>query len=229
MTRSSQPELFDPPSLERRLYRLGLTGVTQVEAHENRSVMVSVTPRGVLRIHRGYAYAPDSVLAAVVAFVRPGVRRRIRSTMEQTILEFPAHAFVPPRTPTRRAPAGSSADRPIVRELVARYRRLSAQHFDGSLKPIRIRISRRMRRRLGELVLDPETNEPREIVISHRHVIRDGWDEAEHTLLHEMVHQWQAETGRPVDHGTEFRRMALAVGIVPRASRDVGRRRRRQD
>jgi hypothetical protein len=195
MTLSSQPELFDPPSLARRLYRLGLTGVTEVEAHENRAVMVSVTPRGVLRIHRGYAYAPDSVLAAVVAFVRPGVRRRTRNTMERTILEFPAHAFVPPRRRSRRAGPVSPADRPILRELSARYERLCTQHFDGRLQPIRIRISRRMRRRLGELVIDPETNAPREIVISHRHVIRDGWDEAEHTLLHEMVHQWQAETG----------------------------------
>lgn len=229
MTLSLQPELFDVPSLEERLYRLGLSGIRRVEAHENRSVMVSVTPRGVLRIHRGYAYAPDSVLAAVVTFVRPGVRRCTRRTMERTILAFPAHAFVPPRRSTRRTTPVAPADRPLVRELTARHRRLSARHFGGALKPIRIRISRRMRRKLGELVLESDTNQPREIIISHRHVIRDGWDESEHTLLHEMVHQWQAETGRPVDHGPEFRSKARAVGIVPRASRDVGRRRRRQD
>lgn len=229
MTLFSQPELFDAPSLEARLYRLGLSGIRRVEAHENRSVMVSVTPQGVLRIHRGYAYAPDSVLAAVVTFVRPGVRRRTRREMERAILEFPAHAFVPPARRVRRAIAVTPADRPLVRELTARHRRLSARHFGGTLKPIRIRISRRMRRRLGELVLEPDTDRPREIIISHRHVIRDGWDEAEHTLLHEMVHQWQAETGRPVDHGPDFRAKARAVGIVPRASRDVGRRRRRQD
>jgi hypothetical protein len=33
------------------------------------------------------------------------------------------------------------------------------------------------------------------------------------------VHQWQAETGRPVDHGTEFRRKARQVGITPRTVR----------
>jgi len=39
----------------------------------------------------------------------------------------------------------------------------------------------------------------------------------EETLLHEMVHQWQAETGAKVDHGAGFRRKARDVGIVPRA------------
>ena len=42
-----------------------------------------------------------------------------------------------------------------------------------------------------------------------------------HTLLHEMVHQWQHETGRPVDHGTEFRAKCREVGITPAARRDV--------
>ena len=43
----------------------------------------------------------------------------------------------------------------------------------------------------------------------------------EATLLHEMVHQWQHETGRVVDHGAEFRRKAREVGITPAARRDV--------
>jgi hypothetical protein len=34
-----------------------------------------------------------------------------------------------------------------------------------------------------------------------------------------MVHQWQAETGRPVDHGREFRRKARELGIEPLARR----------
>jgi hypothetical protein len=32
-------------------------------------------------------------------------------------------------------------------------------------------------------------------------------------LLHEMVHQWQAENGLPVDHGAVFRRKAQEVGV----------------
>jgi hypothetical protein len=43
----------------------------------------------------------------------------------------------------------------------------------------------------------------------------------EHTLLHEMVHQWQAENGLPVDHRGGFRRKAREVGILPAARRPV--------
>jgi hypothetical protein len=60
-----------------------------------------------------------------------------------------------------------------------------------------------------------------EIAISARHCHRDGFASALETLLHEMVHQWQAETGRAVDHGREFRRKAREVGITPRAVADL--------
>jgi len=36
-----------------------------------------------------------------------------------------------------------------------------------------------------------------------------------------MVHQWQAESGMPVDHGEEFRQKARQLGISPAAARDV--------
>jgi hypothetical protein len=40
-------------------------------------------------------------------------------------------------------------------------------------------------------------------------------------MLHEMVHQWQAETGLPVDHGPGFRRKAREVGVLPTARRHL--------
>ena len=43
------------------------------------------------------------------------------------------------------------------------------------------------------------------------------------TLLHEMVHQWQDETGKPLDHGRGFRAKARAVGIEAAAKRAVVR------
>jgi hypothetical protein len=60
---------------------------------------------------------------------------------------------------------------------------------------------------------------PGEIVISRRHIRRHGWKAALETLLHEMVHQWQDETGLTVDHGGEFRRKAREIGIAPSARR----------
>ena len=76
-----------------------------------------------------------------------------------------------------------------------------------------------MRRRLGQVTLSHETGVATEIALNRRHVQRDPWPQVEDTLLHEMVHQWQAETGRPVDHGAEFRRKAREVGIAARAVR----------
>ena len=38
-------------------------------------------------------------------------------------------------------------------------------------------------------------------------------------MLHEMVHQWQAESGLSVDHGPTFRRKARELGIEPQAQR----------
>jgi hypothetical protein len=43
-------------------------------------------------------------------------------------------------------------------------------------------------------------------------------------MLHEMVHQWQAETGLAVNHLRSFRQKAVEVGIEPQARRIVARR-----
>jgi hypothetical protein len=60
-----------------------------------------------------------------------------------------------------------------------------------------------------------------EIAISARHLARDGFAAALETLLHEMVHQWQHETGLTIDHGAEFRRKCREVGAIPSAKRAV--------
>ncbi len=101
------------------------------------------------------------------------------------------------------------------------HERFNAERFGGALSPIKFRISHKMRRRLGELAVDPDTHAT-EIAISVRHLRRDGRGEIEHTVLHEMVHQWQSESGLAIDHGPTFRRKAVEVGVVPRADRLVG-------
>jgi hypothetical protein len=103
---------------------------------------------------------------------------------------------------------------------VTEHRRLNAERFAGALRPITVRVSRRMKSRLGHY--SPAVGAmPAEIAISRRHIRRHGWDDAIETLVHEMVHQWQAETGAPLDHGPGFRRKAVEVGIRPRAKREV--------
>jgi hypothetical protein len=78
-----------------------------------------------------------------------------------------------------------------------------------------------MRSRLGEVAVDVKSGRPVEIALSRRHIARHPWAEVEHTMLHEMVHQWQAENGLPVNHGAGFRRKAAEVGAVATAKRRV--------
>lgn len=212
-------------SVARRLRRLGLRGVGRVELHQNRTVMVTLTDRGDLRLHRGYCYAPATVLAAIVAFVSPGTGRRQRVAAQRELLAFPATAFVR-SSPRRHRARPRPGDLRLIRELERLHRRLNRRFFGGELSDIPFRISSQMRTRLGEVTLDDRTHRPAEIAISRRHIERDWWREVEETLLHEMVHQWQAEAGLPVDHGPGFRRKAAEVGAYPRARRWVRSRRR---
>jgi hypothetical protein len=132
-------------------------------------------------------------------------------------MAFPAeeHAPAPPRLV--REPRPRPGDERLLTRLRQLHVELNALHFGGVLSPITILVSSRMRRRLGEVRLDRRTNRAVSIAISRRHIRRDGWAQATATLLHEMIHQWQAETGQPVDHGRRFRRKAVELGIEPSA------------
>ena len=219
----AQPMSPEAVALASRLERLGLSGVRAVEVHQNRTVMVSLTRRGVLRVHRGYRFAPDRVLEAIVRFVSPRARRLERSRARRELLGFPVAAFFPPGPPPRERP--QPGDVRLLERLGRLWGELNRQYFQARLGPVPIRLSGRMRTRLGELVLEESSGRAREMVLSRRHVRRDGWVEVRRTLLHEMVHQWQAENGLPVDHGRTFRRKALEVGVEPGARRMLQRQR----
>ncbi len=208
--------------LARRLALLGFFAATSLRLTDNRSVMVSLSPRGVLSIHRGYAVAPDRVLRAVVRFLARGTPRASRRAAERTILAFRPETWAGsprrPRAPDRPRPG----DVTKIERLERLFREYNGRHFGGALPPLPVRISGRMRTRLGQLCLRHETGEPYEITISRRHVDRHGWAEAAHTLLHEMVHLWQHVGGHAVDHGVRFRRKAVELGLVPSARRSIG-------
>ena len=208
----------DEATLTGRLASLGLKGIREVRMHRNRVVMLSVRA-GVLRLHAGYAHAPDSVLLAIVRFLTPYTRRAVRAAAQREFLAFPVDRFIPsrPRGPRRRRVA--PGDVPLISRLSAAHARLNDMHFGGALGAVPFRISGRMRRRLGEVSLHRETGAIEEMAFNRDHLRRGPWSEVEQTLLHEMVHQWQAENGLPVDHGLGFRRKAREVGIVPRAKK----------
>ena len=187
----------------------------------NRTVMLSWSVKGGLRLHAGYAAAPDPVLQAIVRFVKPRLPRADRAAARRTFMAFPALDHAPARSGRPRRPRPvRAADLPIVAALREAHARFNQQHFAGALSEIPITLSDRMRRRLGELRA-ARTGAAEEITLSSRHIRRDRWEAVLDTLLHEMVHQWQAENGLPLDHGAAFRRKARSVGIVPRAVTDL--------
>ncbi|MBA3894723.1 MAG: SprT-like domain-containing protein [Gemmatimonadales bacterium] len=206
-----------------RLRLLGLRGVSRVVTHTNGIVMVSLGARRVLRIHQGYAHAPDRVLRAIVRFLDSGLPRAVRRMAEREFLEFPVERHAPARGPGRRE-RPRPGDLLLIHRLATAHERLNREHFGGGLGSLTIRLSSRMRTRLGELSVDLRTGRPIEIAISRRHIDRHAWAEVEHTLLHEMVHQWQAESGLPVDHGSSFRRKAQELGVLPGAKRILAHR-----
>ncbi len=207
----------DPAALLARLQSHGLRGVQQLVLTRNRRTMVSLAA-GVLRVHEAFADAPADVHIAIAVFATSRNRAR-RTAARNVIITFPV-----PMRPARRRPAVQHADDlPISARLTVLHASLNAEHFGGTLVRLEIQVSRRLARRLGHYTPRAMTGREGEIVLSRRHVMRDGWVEAEHTLLHEMVHQWQDETGRPIDHGAGFRAKCRAVGIEAAATRMIAR------
>ncbi len=202
------------------LRRVGLDQRFGVRLTHNRTVVVSFTSTEI-RIHRGFLDAPDDVLEAIVLFVQARTRRRrVEARRRLVAYKIPAHARAQPAL-RRAAEKTHPADETFVRELAEWHARLNREKFAGELASVPIRVSRRLKSRLGHYSWRGQEGARAEIVISRTHIRRHGWDEAVHTLLHEMVHQWQDETGLKVDHGREFRQKARAVGIAPKARRDV--------
>jgi hypothetical protein len=209
--------------LAHRLTLLGLRDIDRVHTHTNRTVMVSLTAARVLRLHRGYASAPDRVLRAIVRFLDARVPRAARRWAEREFLAFPVEEYAPPPPRPPRQDRPRPGDLVLLQRLASLHETLNAECFRGALTVIPIRLSGRMRTRLGELVVDVRSGRASEIAISRRHVLRHAWGEVEHTMLHEMVHQWQAETGLAVNHGRSFRRKAVELGIEPQARRALRR------
>ena len=204
------------------LQSIGMRRIDRCRLTKNRAVMVSFKD-GELRVHEGYLDAPAPVLRAIVTFVE-GRTAAERRAARQVILTHPVlHLETAPR-PTPRT---HDEDRDLSEGFAEWHREFNARHFAGRLRDIPIRVSRRMRSRLGHYTACSGSG-PAEIAISRHHVLRHGVDEALHTLLHEMIHQWQDETGQPIDHGRTFRQKARELGITPAARRSVTSRRARR-
>ena len=198
-----------------RLRTAGLAGVTTLHLTSNRRTLVSYRA-GSLRVHAAFATAPDDVIRAIAHFVSG--RGAARAVARRIIAAHPLARDTSVTRPPRRATIHHD-DFAIAERLQREHKRLNLERFGGTLKDIRLTVSRRMHTRLGHYA--PARSHPAgaEIAVSRRHIRRHGWREALDTLLHEMVHQWQEENGHPIDHGATFRRKAHEVGATPRARR----------
>ena len=206
----------DASALLTRLRAMGLRNVDALLLTNNRRTMVSIKGR-MLRVHEGYLAAGDDVLAAIVAFVMS--RRGAGRTAAMRVIIGFARGLTE-HTPPTRVGRTHPADEALAERLEIAHAELNEARFGGELQGIPVRVSRRMRTRLGHYS-PARGGEGAEIAISQQHLKNHGWASALETLLHEMVHQWQAESGRSLDHGAEFRKKARAVGIRPRATRVV--------
>jgi hypothetical protein len=193
----------------------GLKSIKSLTLTKNARVMVSF--RGSeMRVHRGYVDAPPEVLDAIVRLVEGRTKAIRREAGKFVVANAPKGLAEEPKRRERTHADDVAASNRLAEE----HRRLNGEHFSGSLRSIEVRVSRRMKSRLGHY--SPKTGDmAAEIAISRRHIRRHGWEDALDTLLHEMVHQWQDETGLPLDHGRHFRRKAKEVGIRPSARREV--------
>ena len=212
-----------PDHLIGRLRALGVPPSLRIETHANRHVLVSLSTRGALRVHSGFVMAPDEVLAAIARWARPRLRHTERRKAIRILLAFPVHQHVPPEREARRVvEAPRPGDDRILARLAELHEQINRRWFAGSLKRVTLLLSARMRRRLGEF-RPAQDGRPAEIIIARRHLRRDGWSAVAETTTHEMVHQWQAESGRKLDHGKDFRRMCRKLGIDAAATRRLDR------
>ncbi len=217
LTFALEPAPRDADELLARLRALGLARIARCRLTRNRNVMVSF--RGdELRVHHGYLDAPREVHQAIVQFIEG--RTRTERRRARALIVGHTSTFAPAQGPSRRAERTRPEDEHLAAKCMVWHARYNAEHFGGTLKTVPVRVSRRMRSRLGHYTA-ATAGESGEIAISWRHLRRHGWDEALHTLLHEMVHQWQDETGNPIDHGRAFRAKAREVGIAAAAKRAV--------
>jgi hypothetical protein len=217
-------ELEGPPrdakEMRERLIRLGLDPRYRCRLTSNRTVFVSYSADEV-RLQQGFLRAGDDVMRAIVQFVQTRSRAD-RNRARRVLLSFPIERDSAANRTPRRAPEKTHPDdEPMAERLRRAHESYNREKFAGSLSTPPIRVSRRMKGRLGHYTHREPSGEGGEIVISRRHIKRHGWAEAMDTLVHEMIHQWQDETGLPVDHGRGFRAKARAVGISPLARRDV--------
>ncbi|MEO7522434.1 MAG: hypothetical protein ABIW79_11520 [Gemmatimonas sp.] len=118
-----------------RLQDHGLRGIDALVLMRTRTVMVSLIGK-TLRVHEGYADAPEHVLRAIVTFATSRVRSA-RAAAKERIL---AHDVE--RVPAvRRVERARPGDLALVSSLQTAHQELNNRWFAGKLQPVSLRVS----------------------------------------------------------------------------------------
>ena len=227
------PYPYDERTIRAELERRGLERIEQVRFRKNRRSILSVRQHGGrirLNLHAAFQDAPPELLDAVVACVSPRTSNAVRAAARARIRRWPhlVHSLREARvrherrgigTARRRACVASEGQREYLRDL---FVRLNEERFGGVLPPeISLRLSGRMRRRLGHCALgggkDGSPRMVREIALAHDLMLAENDAQRVETMLHEMAHAaaWIVEGDG--GHGRAWKRWARRAGCAPRA------------
>jgi hypothetical protein len=221
----------------------GASGLCRVAFRRTRSTIFSLTRQGrVLNLNAAFATAPPELLDAFAVVATSGPRRtRAYDRAVRAIRNWPPLAAALEEARARhaadgngRAPrpapcCGTPAQRAYLREL---YARLNHACFGSRLPPdLPIRLSDRMRRRLGQIRYDDGAGERAvlEIALNVDLMLQANDRHRLDTLLHEMAHAEAYLLHGERGHGLHWRRIARRVGCEARACTHarIARRRRR--
>jgi hypothetical protein len=240
-----QPQLLSHEEFLKALARRGYRRLENVRFKKNRGRIISLAKDGrTLHIHACFQEADDVVLRSVVTFLKAGRRSYAYREALRVMRDFfdargPKYAPCTPEEEDHRVTrdierlpcVGTAAQRAFLREAYASYNDI---YFDGRLpNNVRIRLSDRMKSRLGHVRYHTTSSDERIILelALNIHLLLPG-NEAMlmDTVLHEMTHieAW-LEFGER-GHGKEWKAIAKRVGCEAKAcSTEPIRRRRRNN
>jgi hypothetical protein len=239
----AQPlQRFTAETMLRLLARRGCRRLEDVRFKNNRGRIISLSKDGrTLHVHACFQDADDDVVNAVVTFLKAGrrsyaYRESIRVMREHFEAHSQKYATTSPEEEDHRLKrdmdrlpcVGNSEQRAFIREAFARY---NAGLFGSKLPLVKLRLSDRMRSRLGHIRYHTTSNDER-IVLElalNIHLMLPG-NEAIllDTLLHEMTHMeaWLMQGERA--HGPDWKSIANRVGCEATACSTQTIRRRRK-
>lgn len=241
-TSSPAEPRFSPDTMLRALVRRGCRKLADIRFKRNRGRIISLSKDGrTLHVHACFQDAPDEIVSAVVTFLKAGQRSyAYRESIRIMRDYFDAHGqkYAPTsaeeedhrvRRDIDRLPCvGNSEQRAFLREAFARY---NSGLFGSKLPTVKLRLSDRMRSRLGHIRYHTTSTEERivlELAINIHLMLPGNEAVLLDTLLHEMTHMeaWLMHGERA--HGPQWKAIAKRVGCEATACSTQRIRRRRK-